>query len=173
MQQLVILTLLFLHASSRLIISSVFWWGCPHQSTEPVGIIPLRGSVVREVTEREILNCMEIRPEAFKGVSITLQREREREEQGHISIIHPTGLPTFFIYAESREDFKSWFHILSQTARQSSLSSSSSSIEEYPPQGSKVLYVSTLGSRITRLTSPVVSHEESIIMFERIAVSSK
>lgn len=37
------------------------------QSNEPVGIVPLRGSVVREAPEREINYCMEIRPDAFKG----------------------------------------------------------------------------------------------------------
>jgi len=34
-----------------------------------MGIIPLRGSIVREAPERDIPNCMEIRPEAFKGTA--------------------------------------------------------------------------------------------------------
>lgn len=76
------------------------------ESNEPVGIIPLRGSVVRAALEREIQHCMEIRPEAFKG------------------------LPTFYVYAESREDFQAWWTALSDAAQQPSLSSSTSTIEE-------------------------------------------
>lgn len=75
------------------------------ESNEPVGIVPLRGSVVREAPEREINYCMEIRPDAFKG------------------------LPTFYLYAESREDYQSWLRALVDAAQQSSLNSSLSSIE--------------------------------------------
>jgi hypothetical protein len=106
------------------------------QSNEPVGIVPLRGSVVREAPEREINYCMEIRPDAFKGAfsSRTLRPVRRvRWAQVSLGRVHfvCAGLPTFYIYAESREDYQSWLRALVDAAQQSSLNSSLSSIEKY------------------------------------------
>lgn len=121
-------------------VASVHAWGAHTpfvvQSNEPVGIVPLRGSVVREAAEREINYCMEIRPDAFKGAfSSRTSRPVRRVRWAQVSLgrvpFVGAGLPTFYIYAESREDYQSWLRALVDAAQQSSLNSSLSSIEKY------------------------------------------
>ncbi|KAL6060878.1 Serine/threonine-protein kinase greatwall [Balamuthia mandrillaris] len=62
-------------------------------STEPTGIIPLKGSVVRRATERELPYYIEIRTEAYKSLN------------------------NFYLRAENKEQYEEWLVLLQQATR--------------------------------------------------------